>query len=272
MKSSILAQSAWGAATWPEIAKAADGPPTAEGLGLVAILPTGAVEAHGPHLPLLTDGVIAEAMAQAAVDQLGARGVVARVLPSLTYAPAPFAAGFSGTISIRRSTQSALVCDVLAGASSAGVTAVAIANAHLDPEHIRAIHEGCAQFEERCTDSIMTVVFPDITRKPWALRLSDEFKSGACHAGQYESSIVMAAAPELVREAERVSLPPNPSSLAEAIRAGHTTFEESGMPDAFCGSPALASRSEGEATIKILGGIVVDALFESLNNQVSGED
>lgn len=31
----------------------------------VAILPTGAIEAHGPHLPLGTDLIIAEAMARA---------------------------------------------------------------------------------------------------------------------------------------------------------------------------------------------------------------
>ena len=34
----------------------------------------------------------------------------------------------------------------------------------------------------------MRIVVPDVTRKPWALRLTDEFKSGACHAGQYEES------------------------------------------------------------------------------------
>jgi hypothetical protein len=40
----------------------------------VAVLPTGAIEAHGPHLPLGTDVIIAEAMARAGADLLAARG------------------------------------------------------------------------------------------------------------------------------------------------------------------------------------------------------
>ena len=51
------------AMTWEEARDAA-------GPGAVAILPVGAIEAHGPHLPLETDVIIAEAMARAAAARL----------------------------------------------------------------------------------------------------------------------------------------------------------------------------------------------------------
>ncbi len=111
----------------------------------------------------------------------------------------------------------------------------------------------------------MRVVFPDVTSKPWALRLSDEFKSGACHAGQYETSVVMAARPEAVRESERVELSDNPASLSEAIRAGHSTFEDAGGPRAYFGYPARATVEEGEATIETLGSILEEAVSAVLD-------
>ena len=108
----------------------------------------------------------------------------------------------------------------------------------------------------------MPVIHPDLTERRWASRLTDEFKSGACHAGRYESSVVMAAAPELVRESLRQGLPGNPASLSAAIRAGKATFEDAGVSEAYCGDPAAATREEGESTVRTLGRIVVDAVVE----------
>ena len=56
----------------------------------VAILPVGALEAHGPHLPLATDVIIARAMARAGAERLAARGIGAVLLPPLPYTAAPF--------------------------------------------------------------------------------------------------------------------------------------------------------------------------------------
>ena len=63
-----------------------------------AILPVGAIEAHGPHLPLETDVIIAVAMARSAAERLMARGVATVLLPPLGYTAAGFAQGFAGTI------------------------------------------------------------------------------------------------------------------------------------------------------------------------------
>src|SRR5690606_2652795 len=76
-----------------------------------------------------------------------------------------------------------------------------------------------------------------LTRR-WARTLSAEFKSGACHAGSYESSLVLASRPEPVREAVRAALPEVPISLSDGIRDGKSTFAQMGMADAYAGAPA----------------------------------
>ena len=232
---------------------------------VIAILPVGATEAHGPHLPLATDGIIGAAMADAAASRLAAAGWSPLILPTLDYSAAPFAAGFAGTISIRPETVTSLIVDV--GSSLPRCRCLAIANAHLDPAHLGSLHAAAATLEA----SGRAVVFPDLTRKPWALRLTEEFQSGACHAGRFESSIVLAARPELVREAIRPGLEPNPASLSEAIRAGKSSFEEAGGPRAYFGYPAEATSDEGRATIDTLGRILGEAVVERLSAGAEGE-
>jgi len=110
----------------------------------------------------------------------------------------------------------------------------------------------------------LPVAFPNLAAKPWALRLSDEFRRGACHAGQFETSIVLAERPELVRDAAMAALPPNPASLSRAIRDGKRSFEEAGGARAYFGSPAQATAEEGRATIEVLGLILDEALQAEL--------
>ena len=226
----------------------------------VAVLPVGAIEAHGPHLPLATDCVIAEAMARAAAERLDARGVPAVVLPVFPYTSAGFAAGFPGTISTSAAAVTALVADIARSLRSQGFRALAIANAHLDPEHLVSLHAAC---EAAASDGV-AVVFPDLTRRPWGGRLTEEFRSGACHAGRFEGSIVLAQRPDLVRDDLRQELPANPRSLSTAIAEGKRTFEEAGGPQAYFGDPAAASAREGAETIAALGEILADAVIEAL--------
>lgn len=228
---------------------------------LVAILPTGAVEAHGPHLPYETDVTIAEAMAEAGGQRLAGRGLEAVILPALAYTPAGFAAGFAGTINVGAGTLAALVVDIATSLHRGGIGTLAIANAHFDPAHLEALHAAAAVLAER---GLVTVAFPDVTRRPWGGRLTDEFRSGACHAGQYEGSIVLARTPERVRVDRMRELPPNPRSLSAAIADGARTFRDAGGPEGYFGFPADATAEEGETTIRILGEIlersVVDAM------------
>ncbi len=193
---------------------------------VVAILPLGAVEAHGPHLPVGTDTWIAEAMAREGAERLAKEGFSAVVLPSLAYAPAPFANAHAGTLSIRPETLAALVGDIGLAVAARGVAVLALANAHFDPAQVEALRSAVEQLQQT---GRLRVVFPDLTRRRLAERLGEEFRSGACHAGRYESSILLACRPELVDNAARILLPPLPVSLVEAARRSEKTFVEAGL-------------------------------------------
>jgi creatinine amidohydrolase len=225
----------------------------------------GALEAHGPHLPLDTDVRIALAMAREGARRLAATGRGVLVLPPLVYAPAPFAAGFPGTVSIRPSTLAALVRDIAGSLGARGIPLLVLANAHLDPAHVGVLKEAAAERggEGSAADGRLRIVFPDVTRRRWAERLTDEFRSGACHAGRYETSIVMAVDPGAVREDVRVGLEPVLHSLTEAIREGKERFEEVGGRRAYFGDPAAATAAEGRRTIEILGEILEEAVREA---------
>lgn len=239
--------------TWPEVRDL----PRAR---LVALLPLGAVEAHGPHLPLSTDPIIAAGMAEEGARRLSEAGLEALLLPPVDYTAAGFAASFPGTVSVRPETVTALLVDIATALAGHGVRWLAFVNSHFDPAHLGSIYAAIQQIREQRSD--ITLIFPDVTRKPWALRLTDEFKSGACHAGQYEGSIVLARRPELVQEEIRSTLAPNFQSLSVAIRDGFGSFQEAGGPEAYFGDPAAASVDEGKATLRVLGEILAEAVLE----------
>ena len=227
----------------------------------VAILPIGAMEAHGPHLPLHTDVLIAEAMARDGASRIAKSPWSAVLLPALAFTPAPFGKDFPGTLSISPETLTGLVLDLARELARQGYAALAIANAHLDPAHLAALADARSRAS---AEGLLPIACPDITRRPWAERLTEEFRSGACHAGRYEGSVVLAVRPDLVRDAIRRELPPNPSSLSAAIRRGVATFEEAGGARAYFGWPAEASAEEGRTTIATLGEILADAVREAL--------
>jgi len=230
------------------------------GTPVVGILPCGATEAHGPHLPLNTDVIISETMAAYALPLLAARGIAATVLPPLAYMPAQYAEAFSGTVSIRTATAKALLLDIAASLKAQGLACVALANSHFDPANVAMLRE--AADEIRATG--FPVAFPDFTRRKLAQTLTVEFQSGACHAGQYETSLVMAARPDLVDNAARLSLPDNPASLTEAFAKGARTFEQAGGPNAYFGFPRHASAKEGIESYRTMAAALVAAVEEAL--------
>ena len=223
------------------------------------ILPVGSTEAHGPHLPLSADVIIAEEMAARAARTLELRGESALTLPPLAYSVTDFSEGFAGSVSIRAETATALVRDILLSLIKQGFKLIAIANSHLEPAHIATLRAACEAIK---VETGVEIAFPDVTRRRWAKMLTDEFQSGVCHAGQYESSLVLSARPELVREEIRLALEPKLISLSEAIREGARSFIEIGGDQAYFGNPAAATAEEGDRVFDILAGMIVTALDE----------
>ncbi|MBL8742500.1 MAG: creatininase family protein, partial [Myxococcales bacterium] len=162
---------------------------------VAVLLPVGSVEPHGPHLPLETDTIISAAACEHAVSLLAARGVVARIAPAIPYGVTDFAAGFAGAVSLSASAVTAFVGAVTDALLASGAAHVCLVNNHLEPAQDAAIRGVLAGRKH----GAVSVACP-LTRR-WARTLSAEFKSGACHAGRYETSLVLAARPELVNDA-----------------------------------------------------------------------
>ena len=223
----------------------------------VAILPVGAVEAHGPHMPIGTDVVIAEAMARDCAGRLAEGGGTAFILPPLWYTAARFAHTFPGTVGVDPSTVSDLIRQISTSLRNQEVTTLAIANAHLDPEHIGSLRSVAADPPDGAR-----IVFLDLTRRRIAEQLTEEFLTGSCHAGCFEGSVVLAETPEQFRGEIAGGLEPNPASLSTAIREGAATFEEAGGPRAYFGWPADATAEEGRETVRTLGRLLADAVLD----------
>ena len=239
--------------TWTEVDEALKDRP-------VGILPVGATEAHGPHLPVSADTVIAVEMARRGAKKLKEHGVSALILPPVGFTVADFGADFAGTVSIRPETSVALLRDVCVAASRK-FRAVALANIHLEPKHIECLKQAV----EEAKKGGASVTWVDITKKRWAEMLGEAFAKGD-HAGAFETSLMMAAAPEMVRERERISLPPT-DGLVGAIKRGAKTFSEAGGEDAYFGDPTAASAEDGEGHFEALAEALAVSIMEHLGSK-----
>lgn len=241
--------------TWPQAAELF-GPDT------VVLLPIGSTEPHGPHLPLDTDVTIATAQARRAAELLAGRGVRGLVLPALPYGLTNFTEGFEGRISLRPGTLWAVLEDVVTSLAEQGIERVVFSNGHLEPAHVEVLRGVLLDHAERGRGRAQ-VVFPDNTRRRWAQTLGEEFQSGDCHAGRYESSIVLAADEDSVLRSELSSLPAVEISLLEKFRDGVKNFRDAGADRAYCGDPSAATAAEGRDLIERLAHMIVATVEET---------
>ncbi|MEO7329019.1 MAG: creatininase family protein [Minicystis sp.] len=230
----------------------------AAGERLIALLPTGSVEPHGPHLPLGTDTLISETAALRAIPLLAAQGLTALLAPTIPYGVTHFAEGFAGAVSVPAPALTAFARAVIQGLLDTGFTHVCLVNNHLEPAHDQAVRAAIEGFPP----GRASVACPLARR--FARTLSPEFKSGACHAGRYETSLVLAAAPTLVDQPAASALPALDLSLSDGIKAGKTSFKAMGMSAAYTGAPALASEAEGHHLYVLLAAMIESCVLESL--------
>jgi creatinine amidohydrolase len=212
----------------------------------VALWPVGAVEPHGPHAPLGTDTLISVGMCERAAARLGDPPAV--VLPALPFGVTRYGAAFAGAIGITEATLRAVVLDVAAAVEQQGFRRLVIVNNHFEPEQVGTLRAAAAD---------AGALYLDLVRRRNAQRLTDEFRRGSCHAGRYETSLVLADAPELV-DAAVSALPANEVDMPQAMAEGRTDFLAMGMERAYCGAPAEASAEEGRATFQTLTDMLVE--------------
>jgi creatinine amidohydrolase len=239
--------------TWTEVDEALKERP-------VALLPVGAVEAHGPHLPVSADTVIATEMARRGAEKLKEHGIHALILPPVYFTVADFGADFAGTLTVSPETATALLRDVIVSASKR-FRCVGLANIHLEPMHMECLKKAI----EEATKAGASACYADLTKKRWADMMGEVFKMGD-HAGAWETSLMLAADSAQVRERERISLAPM-DGLLPGLKKGAKTFAEAGGEDAYFGDPTAASAEDGEGYFEALSEVLCVSVMEHLGSK-----
>jgi len=181
--------------TWPEVQDAAD-------RRAVVIVPVGATEQHGYHLPLSTDVVLAESLALESAARLD--GVVAPAV-AYGYRSRPLSGGgegFPGTVSVSGRTLMALVEDVLIGLVTSGFRRIVVLNWHY--ENTNFVYEATWLAHERAREPELRVMvveaaFSTLSEPAMDALFGDEFPGWDVeHAAVLETSLMLHLRPELV--------------------------------------------------------------------------
>jgi creatinine amidohydrolase len=240
--------------SWTEVEQALKDRP-------IALLPVGTTEAHGPHLPVATDTLIAIEMARRTAAKLKQKSLSALIAPPVTFSVSQLGAAFPGTVSLPAETAVALIRDVCA-ALSGSFRAIALVNVNQEPANLDALKRAAEEAKKKGAN----VCYTDLAKKRWVEKLGEAFIQGD-HGGTFETSLMMACARNQVREKERISTPPM-DGLAEPLRKGAKTFAEAGGEDAYFGDPTAASAEEGESRFEALADILAISIMEHLGSKV----
>lgn len=162
---------------------------------IVLIQPIGAIEQHGPHLPLAVDAAIATSVLGKALEQLPAN-IPAYALPPLYYGKSNEHWHFPGTITLSAQTLTALLTDVGESVYRAGFRKLILMNAHGGQPQIldivaRDLHVAHEDFE----------VFPFfVWRVPHITKqlLTEKEAALGIHAGDAETSLILSVLPDTV--------------------------------------------------------------------------
>ena len=163
----------------------------------LAVLPVGATEQHGPHLPSGTDAMHAEYVARAAAARIAAQTPVV-VTPTLAFGSSPHHLPFGATLSLTSQTFSSVLHDLCISLMGAGFRQIFILNGHGGNHEL--IQIAARDFALAHPVSVGAGSW-------WSIAWAALTAAGACevgrlpgHAGAFESSVVLALRPELVHE------------------------------------------------------------------------
>jgi len=178
----------------------------------IVFLPVGALEQHGPHLPLGTDALLAAAVAHSVAGQVG--GIVAPTI-NYGYKSQPKCGGgqhFPGTTSLDGNTLSAITCDVLAELGRHGVRNVVVMSGHYENQWflIEGIDLARRRLGPTSPLNIMRLEYWDfLTEATLAGVFPDGFPGFALeHAAVMETSMMLHYFPALVQLEKLPDEPP----------------------------------------------------------------
>jgi len=161
----------------------------------VVVLPTGAIEHHGPHLPLTTDALIAERVADAAVARAREAGLDVWLLPTLTYTKSDEHAWAPGTMWLSAQSLWSTLVDLGRSVAGTGAGKLLFVNGHGGNTALL----GVAVRELRRQFGLATFSMPAGTVRAGTGRDGEPDELGmGIHAGYGETSLVLHLRPDLV--------------------------------------------------------------------------
>jgi len=176
----------------------------------VAVLPVGAIEQHGPHLPVATDALIAEAVATAAVDAADA-DLPILLLPTMPVGKSNEHIDFPGTLTLPAETLIALWRQIGESVARSGVRKMLFINSHGGQPQVMEIV--ARELRVRCEMLCVTSSWWHMG-KPDGLIPDEETKHGI-HGGMVETSLILHLAPDLVRMDRAENFVPVMKEIAE---------------------------------------------------------
>ncbi len=156
----------------------------------LALLPVGSTEQHGPHAPLGTDALAAEAVADRGADRYDGEVVVA---PAVPVGVAEEHRHFAGTLWVSEDTFRAYVRETVASLASHGWDRVVVVNGH--GGNVAPLRETCARLTRDGTGYAVPFTWFDAI-DPGDIEALDG--AGMGHGGALETSLVRALDPDLV--------------------------------------------------------------------------
>lgn len=234
--------------TWQEMRQAISQQP-------VVLLPFGAVEDHGPHLPLNTDNVIVEAICLESADRAPGEMLV---MPPVAYGLDEHHMDFPGTISVDMQTLLAYVSDVATAVARHGFSHVLIVNGHGSNTAVADLAARRVVLDTGIVCGAMSpnaAVDPTLA-EPTLSQMRRSESGGVAHAGEYETAMMLHLRPDLVqmdkavREIGQLKLEyfnwdhaePSPLSWQD----WWSRMSESGV----CGDPTVATAEFGRALLE----------------------
>ncbi|EKP27264.1 creatinine amidohydrolase [Klebsiella michiganensis] len=158
----------------------------------IALLPLGAVEPHGDHLPLDTDNLLAERFCALLDDQLGE---CALSLPVVSYSQVWSLRGHAGAIDIGNERLTSLLVSLAENMASYGITTTAVINAHYG--NFDAIKAASRQLKEQGI-TLLGYSWAGMDEEVKKRQTSAVAYPGYMHADEVETSLMLALAPEFV--------------------------------------------------------------------------
>jgi creatinine amidohydrolase len=239
----------------------------------VVLLPLGAVEQHGPHLPLSVDWLGAEEIARRIAPPLRRGGYRPVLAPALPYGVSTLAVDWCGTVSLSRATLRRVIVEIVRALASHGFRRVVLTNYQADPDHLRAMAGAVRELGRSRRVQVLVAGFspgPSANDPMLSPRVRALMRSPApdfeWHSGELETAFMLSLAPRLVRRGIAKRLRPARVDFRAALRQGVTRFSEMNPHGhGYFGSPALAHPDTGRRAMTLRARLIATDLLRSLD-------